>query len=92
MRIELEDNKNKPKVEAAQAEELAKLLKEQGERKKPAFSELSGKKKAEFIWDYYKWWFICGIIGIVLLVNFVRDYRENSKPTYLYVEMINMIE
>ena len=88
MRIELEDNKNKPE-EAAQADELAKLIKKQDSKDRPAFSELSGKKKLGYIWDYYKWWFICGIIGIVLLVNFVRDYRENSKPTYLYVEMIN---
>ena len=89
MRIELDDNKDKAKDEKAQSEELAKLIKEQDSRDKPAFSELSGKKKAEYIWYYYKWWFICGIIGIVLLVNFIKDYRENSKPTYLYVEMVN---
>ena len=81
MRIELEENKEK------QAEEIARAKKE----KKPPvkFSDLTGKKKAEFIWDYYKWWIIGGIAVIILAVIFVRDWRENSKPVYLYAEMLN---
>ena len=77
MRIELEDNKNTVPEEPVKVEEPVK------------FSDLSGRKRAEYIWDYYKWWFIGGLIAIVLLVTFIRDYRENSKPTYLYVEMLN---
>ena len=79
MRIELEnkDNEIKTEPEIQKPEEPTK------------FSELSGKKKAEFIWDYYKWWFIVGIAAIILLGVFIHDYRENSKPDYLYVEMLN---
>lgn len=77
MRIELEDNKNTVHEEPAKVEAPVK------------FSDLSGKKKAEYIWDYYKWWFIGGLLAIAVLVTFIRDYRENSKPTYLYVEMLN---
>lgn len=80
MRIELEDSK--------------KISSERSEPEKPVaepvkFSDLTGKKKAEYIWDYYKWWIIGTIVAVILVVNFVKDYRENSKPTYLYVEMFN---
>ncbi len=71
------------------ADGLAELVKEQSSGEKTKFSDLDRKKKAEYIWDYYKWWFIVGIIAIILAVIFVRDYRENSKPTYLYAEMLN---
>lgn len=78
MRIELEDNKDiaDEPVDKPAAEPVK-------------FSDLSGKKKAEYIWDYYKWWIIGTIVAVILIVNFVKDYRENSKPTYLYVEMFN---
>ncbi len=77
MRIELEDVKKENTEEPVKAEEPVK------------FADLDGKKKLEFIWDYYKWWIIGGIAAIIVLTTFIRDYRENSKPTYLYVEMIN---
>ena len=70
----------------SQSEGLADLIKESSEKDK---HNLSGKKKAEFIWDYYKWWIIGGIAAIIVGFIFIRDYRENSKPTYLYVEMLN---
>jgi len=76
MRIELE----KPQIEEEQPAIPQPAVK---------FSDMSGKKKAEYIWDYYKWWFIGGIIAIIAIVTFVRDYRENSKPYYLCVEMLN---
>ncbi len=77
MRIELEEEKNKTNVEPEKVEEPVK------------FKDLDRKKKAEYIWDYYKFVIIGGIIAIILLTTFIRDYRENSKPVYLYVEMIN---
>ena len=70
----------------SQSEGLADLIKESSGKDK---NDLSGKKKVEFIWDYYKWWIIGGIAAMIVGFIFIRDYRENSKPTYLYVEMLN---
>ncbi|MBO4904679.1 MAG: hypothetical protein J5367_05610 [Lachnospiraceae bacterium] len=69
--------------------ELANLIRENSENEKTKFSDLSGKKKAQYILDYYKWWIIGGIIAVIAGCIFIRDYRENSKPTYLYAEMLN---
>ena len=81
MRIELEDN---TKNEAAQS--AAPI---QDKDSKELFNELSFKNKVVYIWDYYKWWFIGTIIAAVLVVTFVRSYRENSKPVYIDVEFLN---
>lgn len=87
MRIELDPNEKQK--DTAQSDGLADMISESTSGEQTRFSELSGKKKAEYIWDYYKWWFIGGLIVIILAFNFVRDWRENSKPAYLYVEMLN---
>ena len=73
----------------SQSEELANLIRESTGNEKSRFSDLTGKKKVQYILDYYKWWIIGGIAAVIAICIFVRDYRENSKPTYLYVEMIN---
>lgn len=90
MRIELEsENKNKPDVSS----EFAKLVASQGDEEKKTtkevFSKLDTKAKIGFIWDYYKWWIIGTIIFVVVAVTFYKNFKENSKPTYLAVEMIN---
>ena len=82
MRIGIDENK-------AQSDELADLIKDSSAKEETKFSDLSGRKKAEYIWDYYKWWFIIGAAVIIVSVIFIRDYKENSKPEYLYVEMLN---
>lgn len=83
------DNTNNGNNESAKADALADLIKDQAKKGDTKFSELSGAKKAEYIWDYYKWWIIGAIIAVIATTVFVRDYRENSKPMYLYVEMLN---
>lgn len=88
MRIELENNKAIQNEETA-SDGLAELIRDQSEKQDEKFSELSGTKKAEYIWDYYKWWIIGAVIAIIAVCVFIRDYRENSKPTYLYAEMLN---
>ncbi len=88
MRIGLDDD-NDSINDASKSDQLADLIKESSDEKKTKFSDLSGKKKAEYIWDYYKWWIICGIAAIIGLTVFIRDWRENAKPTYLHVEMLN---
>ncbi len=88
MKISLDENKIN-NDNAAKSDELATLIMEHTGEEKTKFSDLSGKDKVRFIWDYYKWWIICSVIAAVALTTFIRDYIENSKPTYLYVEMIN---
>ncbi len=90
MRIELENRNQQHNDEIPpQTDDLASLIKESSQEEKTRFSDLDGKKKAQFIWDYYRWWIIGGIISVVLLTVFIRDWRENAKPMYLYAEMLN---
>lgn len=88
MKIGIDDNKIDIQ-ENAQSEELAQMIKEQSAREETKFAELDRKKKAEYIWDYYKWWIIGGIVAIIAITVFIRDYRENSRPVYLRAEMLN---
>ncbi len=88
MKIGLDNNEIKDN-DAAHSDGLADMIREQSEKEKTKLSDLKGKAKAAYIWDYYKWWFIGGIIVIVLAVTFIRDWRENSKPVFLYAEMLN---
>ena len=79
MRIELEDEKN----------DIDEIPKSPVSGEHVKFAGLSGRKKVGYIWDYYKWWIIGAVIAVIAVCVFIRDYRENSKPTYLYVEMLN---
>ena len=92
MRLELDskndDDAQKAKENAAVVnshENIHDEIKEQKEK----FSELSFKKKIEYVYDYYKWFFIIGIAVIGGLVVFLRDYKDNMRPTYIEVAMIN---
>ncbi len=89
MKIGIDDNREINTEGSARSDELAEMIKQQSVKEKTKFSDMSGKEKAGYIWDYYKWWFIGGIAVIIVAVTFIRDWRENSKPTYLAVEMIN---
>lgn len=88
MKIGLDDKEIQSR-ETAESGELAEMIREQSSKEETKFSELDRKKKAEYIWDYYRWWIIGGIIAVIAVTIFIRDYRENSKPTYLDVEMLN---
>lgn len=83
------DNTTNGNNDSAKADALADLIKNQAKKEETKFSDLSGAKKIGYIWDYYKWWFIGAIILVIVGSVLVRDYRENSKPMYLYVEMLN---
>ena len=85
MKIGIDNSEN----EKNNADGLADLIKDTEAGKGKKFSDMTGSEKAGYIWDYYKFWIIGGIIAIVLITVFIRDWRENSKPSYLYVEMIN---
>lgn len=89
MRIELENKNKQHNDEITPTDDLAALIKDQSGDEKKRFSDLPRGKKAEFIWYYYKWWIIGGIAAIIAITIFIRDWRENSKPVYLNVEMMN---
>ena len=50
---------------------------------------MSFKKKAGYIWDYYKFPIIGFIAVLIFLITFIRDYRLNSRPLYLDALLIN---
>lgn len=49
---------------------------------KEKFSELSTKKKTEYIWDYYKWHIIGGILAIFAVVEIVKIATAPPAPKY----------
>lgn len=64
-------------------------FKEQLQIEKDKLSKMNMKGKLEYIWEYYKYWII-GIIAFIALIYGIVDAQiENSKPTYLYLTMVN---
>ena len=59
------------------------------EQKKVKDMPLKGKIK--YFWDYYKIHTIVGILLIIGIVVFVRDFVKSSRPMYLDAIMINTI-
>lgn len=59
------------------------------EQKKVKDMPLKGKIK--YFWDYYKIHTIVGILVIIGIVVFVRDFVKSSRPMYLDAIMINTI-
>lgn len=51
--------------------------------------DMPPKKKAEYIWEYYKFHIIGTIAAVILICVFIRDYRENRKPVFLDMAVIN---
>lgn len=63
--------------------------KERRRQEREKFKELSFNGKLGYIFDYYKWFFVAALVLIIGGTAFIRDYKENLKPIYLQVEMIN---
>ena len=64
-------------------------LKDEISRETVKLKDMPPKKKAEYIWEYYKFHILGTIAAIILIFTFVRDYRENNKPLYLSMVVIN---
>ncbi len=47
------------------------------------FKSLNGKKRLEFIWDYYKWRIIVITFSIIVICTFVHMLYEGQKPCRL---------
>jgi len=56
--------------------------------KRTPFKELSKQDKASYIWDYYKWPIIIGIVAIMLISSVVKSITTHKDPN-LAVIMIN---
>ncbi len=59
------------------------------QKEKVTFRDLSGKKKLEYIWDYYKWKIIGLIAVIVVVATVVPTIIENNKEVALYAAFVN---
>lgn len=53
--------------------------------------DMSFKGKIKYFWDYYKIHTIVGILVIIGIVVFIRDFISNNRPVYLDAVMINTI-
>lgn len=53
--------------------------------------DMTFKGKIKYFWDYYKIHTIVGILVIIGLAVFIRDYVKNNRPMYLDAIMINTI-
>ncbi len=51
--------------------------------------DMPPKKKAEYIWEYYKIPIIIAVLAVIFIVTFVRDYRINKRPYYIDAIVIN---
>lgn len=56
--------------------------------KKTDFKALSGKAKAGYIWDYYKWPILVAVAVAALVIYFIHHYATYREPI-LNVIMIN---
>ncbi|WP_099466557.1 hypothetical protein [Konateibacter massiliensis] len=64
-------------------------FKEKFQIEKEKLSKMKFKDKVGYIWEYYKYWIIGTIAGIILIYGIVDAQIENSKPTYLYLTLVN---
>lgn len=50
------------------------------------------KKKLQYIWDYYKWYFIIPIIVLFFAFSIISSFIENNKPKDISVAFVNANE
>ena len=53
--------------------------------------DMTNKEKFDYIWDYYKWWILGTICGILCIISIASSVIKNSRPTYLNVAFINSL-
>lgn len=49
------------------------------------------KQKAQYVWDYYRWYFIGGVIAAICLFTLVRDI-VNHRETGFYACLLNGVQ
>ncbi len=53
--------------------------------------DLPVKERAKYIWDYYKIHILVGLIVIIALTVFIRDWVRASRPTYYSAILTNTV-
>ena len=51
--------------------------------------DMDNKQKAEYIWTYYKLWFIAAAVLIIIVTSTIKGIVANSKPVYLEAIFLN---
>ena len=64
-------------------------LKDEINRETVKLKDMPFKKKAAYIWEYYRFHIIGVIAAIAFVCVFIRDWRINKRPVYLDVAIIN---
>ena len=64
-------------------------IKDEIKQESVKLKDMPPKKKAEYIWEYYKIPIIGVIAVIVFIVTFTHDYRKNKRPYFLDAIVIN---
>lgn len=64
-------------------------IKDEIKKESLKLKDMPPKKKAEYIWEYYKIPIIIVIAAAVFLITFIRDYRINKRPYYIDAIAIN---
>lgn len=60
------------------------------QKEKPKqFKELNFKGKLHYIWDYYKWYFVFGIVIFTVAAYTIPAMIENHKEAVLYAAFVN---
>lgn len=56
--------------------------------KKVVLKDMEPKKRAAYIWEYYKWYFICGGLAVIIIAYFIVHYAT-LKDSLAGVLMVN---
>ena len=70
-------NKNKEKKDSIFIQEVRRDI--------HTFQRLDGKRRAKFIWDYYKWKILAAAISIMIILTFANLLWQGQKPYRLRV-------
>lgn len=64
-------------------------IKDEIKQENAKLKDMTPKKKAEYIWEYYKFPIIGLVAAVIFIVTFTRDYRINKRPYFLDAIVIN---
>lgn len=64
-------------------------IKDEIKKESVKLKDMPPKKKAEYIWEYYKIPIIIVVAAVFFIVTFIRDYRINKRPYFIDAILIN---